>query len=266
MLTNAVMSSGPHLYVLGLALCVIHGGCVPPAAEELAGVDVDPALPAPPAADGCAVDSDCRLAATGCCECPSYAVSVLDRADDACAEIPCDEDGTCPQVAAVCQAGACVMQCEPVSCELSCAGGFAIDEAGCLVCWCAPEPPPGDRQCAAAEDCARVPADCCGCARGGHDTAVPADDAQAHIDGLACPADPACPEVDACEEGMQAGCIAGMCTLLGTGFTDLPGGPTSDQWCGSPELAPCPGGTECVLNVAEANDASLAGVGICVSR
>ena len=35
---NPVMSSGLHLSILGLALCVIHAGCVPPAAEELAVV------------------------------------------------------------------------------------------------------------------------------------------------------------------------------------------------------------------------------------
>lgn len=243
-------------------------GCLPQDDNEAAAYDDGVAEP-PPSAPGCSIDADCQLAAASCCECPSYAVSASDRAEDACSGVICEGEMTCPAVDAVCERGACVMQCQPIACDLTCASGFAVDEAGCLTCWCAPEPPGFERECTAAEDCVRVPADCCGCARGGNDTAVPGELAEVHLAGLDCPESPACPEVEACEEGLQAGCVAGTCTLLIEPADGPPDGPpdgtSSDQWCGSPELPACPDGSVCVLNATSANDATVAGVGICQS-
>ena len=245
-----------------LCALVCVGACLSESADELGADDDGFAGPAP-TESGCALDGDCRLAASACCECPSFALAADDRADDACAGVACEDQLDCPLVAAVCDRGSCVMRCEPLPCELTCASGFAADEAGCLTCACAPETPAPDRQCTAPEDCVRVPADCCGCARGGDDTAVPSSSVESHLAGLECPVSPECPDVDACGEGLQAGCVAGVCALLDTAVAAPPDGPASDQLCGTPELDPCPAGSACILNALQANDATLLGVGIC---
>src|SRR5690606_40804527 len=65
-----------------------------------------------------------------------------------------------------------------------------------------------------SSDLARARDDCCGCARGGMDTAVPASEVAAHEAALMCPQDPSCPDVDTCAPELAARCIAGACTLV----------------------------------------------------
>lgn len=247
---------------LGMALAL--GACLAADNQEALDYDPGPPPPAPAPVSNCEVDADCRLAAAGCCECASFALSD-DRAEDACTGVICEDELTCPAVAAVCDTGACVIQCQPVVCGLTCPGGFIEDTAGCLLCACAAPPPPGTAECVDATDCERVPADCCGCARGGRDTAIPSVDVEAYLAALDCPESPACPELDACEPDAEASCVANQCALLGAGIDGPPDGAGSGQWCGSPELGPCPDGTFCVLNAPQANDATQSGVGICQS-
>jgi hypothetical protein len=101
----------------------------------------------------------------------------------------------------------------------------------------------------------RIPADCCGCERGGEDRAAPATLADDLVESLMCPADPACPDVDVCDPSSVPRCLGGTCVLAGAPMD----AETSE--CGRPDLPPCPDGTVCVLN-ADA-EASSQGVGTC---
>ena len=236
-------------------------GCVIPEADEraLAGLDQE----GPPAPhEGCALDSDCQLVASSCCECPSYALPAGDSAPDACVDVGCQPEDSCPVVEAACDGGTCVMRCAPVVCELSCAAGFVADALGCLTCACAENSDPGVAVCASDPECVQVAADCCGCAQGGADIAVHIDQVASHLEALDCTGAPACPGLDSCDPSLQPRCAAGSCQLLESAI-DAPAGPEGDGWCGRPGLQPCPQGTVCVLNDSQANDATLAGVGIC---
>src|SRR5258708_29774214 len=118
----------------------------------------------------CAADTDCALAATTCCACPTFAVAVTDPAHAACADMQCPPSSCTNNVRATCELGACTIACVALACPAqSCASGFAVDATGCLSCAC----DAGATECAIDSDCTRVPADCCGCTRGGRDTAVP---------------------------------------------------------------------------------------------
>ena len=161
----------------------------------------------------------------------------------------CDPAPACSEVAAVCQAGACVLACQPITCDLPCADGFAVDAAGCQVCACAA---PAADQCAVDADCARVPADCCGCGRGGADTAVPVGQVDAHNQALDC-GGAACPEIDVCAPDLAARCVAGTCAL-----TDAPVAAPAADACGRADLPTC---AHCVLNAGDAYAA--AGLGRC---
>jgi hypothetical protein len=197
----------------------------------------------------CDVDDDCALAAPTCCACPSFAVSASDGSFDAsCKDVTCPMPDGCPAMVARCIESVCAATCAPVTCDVSCADGFVADAAGCLTCACHERPANG---CHADEDCVEVPADCCGCARGGSDTAVLAGDAAVYAAMLGCPASPNCPDFDTCEPAAIARCLQGSCTLTTT--THLPAGS-----CGRPDLATC---AACVLNASP--DATALGVGIC---
>jgi hypothetical protein len=129
------------------------------------------------------------------------------------------------------------------------------------------EGPPGV-VCGQDSDCVQVPADCCGCARGGVDTAVPAAEADGFLGGLGCPEDPDCPDVDVCDPALVPRCIGGSCQLgspptdwgedAGTGLD-----PSGGVYCGTADYPPCPAGEVCCLNGAEYDDANSAGVGVC---
>ncbi len=203
----------------------------------------------------CVIAEDCVLATSTCCDCPDYATT--DR-NDSCSDIECPmpDPAGCPAIVPACVEGYCTTACEPLSCDESCEAGFAMDAAGCLVCECAAGGAPMP-SCVADTDCVAVPADCCGCARGGTDTAVPASEADGYMAGLMCESDAACPEVDVCDPGAVPRCISGQCQL-GAGATDPNDG---EQACGRPDLPACPEGTVCVLNADP--DASMQGVGSC---
>jgi hypothetical protein len=201
----------------------------------------------------CASAADCVLAASTCCACPDFAMPDMGW-EDGCQDIECPMPADCPAIAADCVEGACTTVCAPVTCDLSCEGGFAADAAGCLVCACgAGETPPAS--CVEDADCVEVPADCCGCAQGGEDTAVPAAYADAAVESLMCPTDPACPQIDVCDPSAAPRCVSGTCALV-PGTSD-----GLDVGCGRPDLPTCPEGTVCVLNAD--SDAQSQGVGTC---
>lgn len=247
----------------GILFASALAACQSPLAQEGA-LDVDSDEGAPPELVTCAVDDDCVLTAASCCECPSFAISRTGDSvsDDACSNIDCEPLEACPAIVAACAQDTCIVQCAPLPCDLSCASGFASDALGCLTCECRGEPEIDAAACIADADCIRVAADCCGCTRGGEDTAVPIAQAEAYIDALGCHDSAACPDVDTCDDALVPRCVAGACALELA--VDAPPGPAGAR-CGKPTLPPCPDGTVCVLNDPQANDATLAGVGICRS-
>lgn len=214
------------------------------------------------AAGACAIDDDCVLAGPTCCDCPTYATSVTSGWAESCANVDCPTPGgACTGLEARCQDGACVATCGAAACDLSCPSGFAADAAGCLVCACAPATTPAE--CERDDQCVQTRADCCGCARGGTDTAVPIGTRGGFDDGLGCPADGAsvaCPEVTTCDPAAIPRCLAGQCQLATAGEPP----PTLPQGaCGRPDLPPCPAGSRCVLN--QSDEAGPLGVGVCVA-
>ena len=214
----------------------------------------DAGAEAPDMLGTCSVAADCVLAAPSCCACPSYALPIGSGFADACDGVECPSPPLgCAPLVARCDEGACVAACMPAACELSCPTGFAADASGCLACACAPTPA---GECAVDTDCERVPADCCGCERGGQDTAVPAVRAGEHLADLMCGGTESCPGVSTCD-GAEPRCQLGRCVLAAP-ITD-PGGPPGA--CGRPDLPPCPPGEACVLN--ESDEAGPLGVGVC---
>jgi len=248
----------PVLAAASLALALAGGAC------SLGSQDTEPTTVNPGSGSGsaaleCETAADCVGAAATCCECPSYALPAGSGWGSSCGQVQCDPAPSCDEVAPACDQGACVLACQPVSCDLSCATGFAVDAAGCQVCACAAAPP--GATCAVDTDCARVPADCCGCARGGADTAVPADQAGDFVASLGCDASSdACPDVDVCVPDAAPRCVDGTCALVDPNAPTpmLPAGA-----CGRPDLPACPDGQTCVLNAS--SDAAGAGVGVCAS-
>jgi hypothetical protein len=215
-----------------LALSVL-AGCPAGQAESLDGDgdgDSDPAEAA------CQVDDDCVAASTACCACPTFATSRAGGGDCGTVECPALE---CAPTAAFCDTGVCRLRCVEVEITQVCAQGFEVDAAGCAVDRCAAGPP----VCEVDSDCARVAADCCGCELGGSDTAVPAAEVGAHLDGLDCADDVFCPGVNSCDEAETPRCLGGTCRLVrGPGLDD----PLAV--CGTPESPSCPDGQICVVN------------------
>lgn len=200
----------------------------------------------------CVVDSDCTLAGPSCCECPTFAVSLESRWDDTCEQVQCPAmPADCPALVALCDDGVCAAACEPAACDISCPTGFAVDAAGCTTCECANGG--AVPSCAVDTDCVRVPADCCGCDRGGNDTAVPATVRDEFVNGLGCSGNESCPGVSTCNPGDAPHCVGGQC-MLGGGSAPPPAGE-----CGRPDLPPCPDGQVCVINAMD----SEAGTGRC---
>lgn len=191
--------------------------------------------------DACFEDSDCMLAGPSCCECPTFAVSNDSGWGDACEQVDCETPTACPALVARCDDGVCAAACAPTTCNLTCPTGFAVDAAGCTTCECASGP--AQPQCQVDSDCLRTRADCCGCDRGGTDTAVPANMLDAFVDSLGCTGNESCPGVSTCNPGETPRCMSGQCVLAAGGTTP----PPSDE-CGRPDLPPCPTGTVCVIN------------------
>lgn len=230
----------------------------------------------------CVTDDQCVLAGASCCSCPSYAVAADDPGVDACGGVECPMP-VCPtNLRASCVQGSCAMTCQPLQCDLTCDNGFAIDANGCLTCTCAVTYGSDDTSgsdvphaCGSDADCREVEADCCGCARGGSDTAADARDVAALQASLACPSDPLCPGNDTCDADAALRCVAGRCFLL----------PTADQTvpafaCGRPDLHPagydsngtpipgCPtfaGQAPEVCTINALATANAQGIGVCLS-
>jgi hypothetical protein len=240
-------------------MLALLAGCPAQDAAEVTAPDRDYSDPASLAE--CISDDDCEPAASACCECPSFALPVSDGFGQACTDVGCGAPAGCPAVQAACLDGACALRCAPVACDITCEAGFAADEMGCLVCACAALPPQ-TAECQIDTDCAQVPADCCGCARGGQDTAVPAGQVEDHIDALDCPLEPACPGIDTCMENYVPRCVQGACALAAPPDTDTTT-PDEPQRCGTTSLPSCPQDQVCVLNDPTAEQATAAGLGVC---
>ena len=232
------------------------------AAAQEDGDSLDPAATEPE----CALDSDCIAAASSCCDCPAFALPSSSRWDDSCEDVLCPISDDCG-VAAVCRAGTCVLACEPVTCDEVCERGFVVGVSGCLVCECGSAP---TSECSIDADCVEVPADCCGCARGGYDTALPAAAAADFSASLECGNEAACPEVNVCDPTATARCADGYCALVAAPPTQPPDGgatpPVELILCGTTEYPPCPDGYDCILNDPAANDMGVVGVGVCVAQ
>ena len=231
-----------------LLLLAVVGGC-PQTSREAAGID-DGTAPDPGAAF-CIDDTDCQLAARTCCECPTFALSAGDPKLDACSDVNCPlPQTTCSRIRAVCDRNQCTVACEPVAVTMTCATGFATDAAGCLIDACAALPSP---TCAVDTDCVETRADCCGCARGGDDTAVPKQTQTSYDQQLGCTGGEVCPEVNTCVTTETPQCAQGSCKLIA-------GGVPADA-CGRPDLPPCEAGKLCTVNASD--PANKHGVGVC---
>src|ERR1700733_4291859 len=188
----------------------------------------------------CHVDSDCETAGATCCACPTFAVPTSDPGQHACNEIACPASNCADNVRAACTNNACVLECIAMACSSSCDQGYALDANGCLSCDCDQVAAP---TCAVDTDCVRVPADCCGCANGGVDTAVPAGDTDAYNAGLDCAPNPSCPGNDTCAPDLAPACVQGSCELVA---------PVPPAACGRTDLPPCPTGQNCTINASDA--------------
>lgn len=252
-----------------LCAAVLIAGCGAASGEDSADHAGDPDEGAAGEAAECAIDSDCTAAGDSCCECPTFAVPLSSGWDDSCEDVTgCETPASCPTEAA-CDQGRCVLRCRAVVCagDSSCEAGFARDADGCLTCECATPPADTSPECDGDGDCVQVPADCCGCANGGVDTAVAADRADDFAEGLGCDTPVSCPGVDVCDRTQVAQCVAGTCRLVPQtdAPTDPDGGPGGGalRFCGTPELPPCGPQESCVVNDPDSPQASEMNVGVC---
>jgi hypothetical protein len=238
----------------------------------------DGSSPPPGAEVECGDADDCVAVASTCCECPTFAVPVGSGFDEGCSRVECggDEPTGCAAVEAACVDARCQLVCEPVDATRTCALGFARDGFGCLLDACREDAPDELLACAADGDCTQVQADCCGCERGGADTAVATAAVDDYIDSLACDPQPRCPEVPVCDASLVPRCIAQACTLApgddggsddgdggdgDGGDGESPGG--EGDLCGVPGYTSCQAGLMCVLNHPDGGDATDIGVGTC---
>jgi hypothetical protein len=242
----------PHLACLGLAIALAApAACVGTIESDPDLGGADPNQAGSPGL--CSIDADCVLAAPTCCACPTFAVPIVDPVARACANVDCPLSECAENVIARCgEDRRCELACAPRACDPSggsCAYGFAADAAGCLTCECAAPQPGG---CTASTDCTRTREDCCGCQRGGFDTAVLVTEKTSHDAMLACPTQPACPEINTCTTDVPT-CVQGRCELVSP---SLPPGA-----CGRADLPACPDGLQCLVNVND--QANMHGVGVC---
>lgn len=242
---------------IALALCgaMVLTGCPLRATSDEVGYGMDPGGDDngsnPPPQSACASDTDCQLTASSCCECPSFSTNRDVPSNGACTGIVCPNPPSCPaNVRAACNldTNQCEVACVEMACATDCPDGFAIDPAtGCLSCACAPAA--SLNGCMLDDDCVQTREDCCGCARGGRDTAVLASDLAAYDSMLLCPSNPQCPGLDTCDPGTAPRCVQGACVLTDS---TIPANACSGA---------CASGT-CVINRDPA--ATTHGVGVCV--
>jgi hypothetical protein len=233
---------------------------------------------APPYPFQCEIADDCVAASSTCCECPSFAVPLDSEFAGACDQVECEPPLDCPKVEPACVDTQCELVCTslPVTVKDDCPLGFARDAFGCLLDECRTDAVDEVFACQEDVDCTQVPADCCGCERGGAQTAVAASAADEFAESLECQENPPCPGVNVCDPGLVPRCIAQTCTLApgddddggddagddgGDGDGDGSGG--VGAFCGVPDFPPCPPGQMCVLNHPDAGDATRMGLGTC---
>jgi hypothetical protein len=238
---------------LMICFCVALGGCPVSAIDERGPLAADDdGNPAGGAAKACVFDEDCVLVGPKCCDCPTFSLPEDDPIVKSCSGVPCPAT-TCPDnVEARCVQSTCELVCKPLACGVTCDDGFARDDNGCMSCTCAALPPAGG--CGVDADCVRTREDCCGCARGGEDTAVLVAQRDAYDAALGCSPTPTCPDMDTCGDE-TAQCVQGRCELLG---------PLPANACGRPDLPPCVAGSTCMVNASD--QADLHGVGICIPQ
>jgi hypothetical protein len=200
----------------------------------------------------CNMSADCAAGAAKCCDCPTYAAPKTDSAISGCSGVACPAMNCPMNVAPSCSPDhQCVLACVAMACSNTCDDGFAVDANGCLSCECAQV---GARECLGDNNCAEAPADCCGCAKGGADTSVPADQLATYEASLACSPTPSCPGNNTCDAAMQPACVQGTCSLV----------PALDaNACGRTDLAACTGGAVCAINLPGGNPANDHRVGEC---
>jgi hypothetical protein len=226
----------------------------------------EPPTSPPPSESVCSLPDECVAVSSICCECPTFAVAADSPFAEACDQVDCDPPQDCPQVEAACVESQCQLICSTIEATMVCPNGFERDTFGCLIDSCRDDP--GEFfSCQEDGDCTEVPADCCGCKRGGANTAVAVELVDAYIESLDCKPDPSCPDVNVCESGLVPRCVAQTCTLGPTGDGGDDGDDGSgepENFCGTPDLPTCPRGQVCVLNHPDAGDATRMAVGSCV--
>lgn len=261
--SRALLGEAVRYLVVISALVALGGltGCPIGRSDEVGfgaepGGDDDNGMGAPQSS--CTSDVECELSASSCCECPSFAINRDDPTRGACTGIVCPNPPTCPaNVRAACdlEKSRCTVACVEMACPTdsmsACENGYAIDPAtGCLSCECAPAA--SVMGCVMDSDCVETREDCCGCERGGKDTAVLASDRTAYDAMLLCPSTPQCPGIDTCDAASEPRCVQGTCVL-----TDAVLPPDA---CSGPQS--CEG--TCIINRDPA--ASTLGVGVCVPQ
>lgn len=235
---------------LSLPLLLLLAAC-PQAHTEDANAGDDGSVTDPGGLAACGDDVDCELAGRTCCECPTFALAAGDPKLDACDDVMCPPaETTCSAIRAVCVNHLCAVACEPVATTKTCADGFAADAAGCLIDECAA---PDANACEVDDDCVETRADCCGCDRGGSNTAVPVGQRDSFDDTLGCTGGEQCPEVSTCRVDETPQCAQGTCKLIA-------GGVPPDA-CGRPDLPACTNGAVCTVNAS--GPATEHGVGVC---
>jgi len=255
-----VLSSSPVRFAFVLALVAACGGLADNA-QDLPG-DMGSGSGGFGSGSGgtvanqCLTDNDCVLASSTCCECPTFALPATAN-QGACGQVTCPPSSCNDNVVARCDqnSNSCTLACKPLQCDVTCDNGFVIDTTGCLTCECAPVDPMG---CTSDDDCAEVPADCCGCALGGEDTSVLKADAASAIDNLQCPATPLCPGSYTCKPGAEPACVQSRCELL----TPDDRTPPANE-CGLTKDPACPMGEVCTINAI--GPATARGVGVCLA-
>ncbi len=211
----------------------------------------------------CEEASDCELAASTCCECPSFAAPIQDGFGNSCEDVECPPSDLCPAVMAVCAQEQCQMVCAPLEVTQTCVLGFARDAAGCLLDAC--QTASLDVLiCEQDSDCTQIPADCCGCSQGGRDQAALTADAAEITVALDCSGEEICPDVNVCDSEAAPKCFAGACFLTQIDVdSSLDDG--EEELCGTPALGPCAQNSRCLVNQVPGAEVTEIGVGICVT-
>ena len=242
--------------LFAILLPLVLAGCLGKLTDRAASAEDDQGNGSGSGAGGspfaeCHIADDCAPAGPKCCDCPTHAVPVDDPGHVACTNVLCPPPSCGSPMEAACNTGRCVLVCSAVKVYQTCTDGFATDGNGCLVDECAM---PTQTECALDTDCSRVRDDCCGCAMGGKDTAVPSSEVATHDAALMCPTNPSCPMVNTCAPDLAARCVAGTCTLTS--------GALPANACGRPDLPACANGEVCTVNASD--PATMQGVGVCL--